>query len=47
MRDCWPSFQHIENRNQQSQVAAPVETILEEIAEHAAKYPNWLELSAP
>ena len=29
------------------QVAAPLETILEEIAEHAAKYPNWLELSAP
>jgi CDP-paratose 2-epimerase len=29
------------------QVETPLERILEEIAEHAAKHPNWLELSAP
>jgi CDP-paratose 2-epimerase len=29
------------------QVETPVERILDEIAEHAAKHPNWLELSAP
>jgi len=29
------------------QVETPLERILDEIAEHAAKHPNWLELSAP
>ena len=29
------------------QVETPLERILEEIAEHAEKHPNWLELSAP
>jgi CDP-paratose 2-epimerase len=29
------------------QVETPLETMLEEIAEHAAKHPDWLELSAP
>jgi CDP-paratose 2-epimerase len=29
------------------QVETPLERILEEIAEHAAKHPNWLELSTP
>ncbi|PYJ72258.1 MAG: CDP-tyvelose epimerase, partial [Verrucomicrobia bacterium] len=29
------------------QVETPLQRILEEIAEHAAKHPNWLELSAP
>jgi nucleoside-diphosphate-sugar epimerase len=28
------------------QVRTPLERILDEIAEHAAKHPNWLELSA-
>ena len=28
------------------QVATPLEKILDEIAEHAEKHPNWLELSA-
>jgi CDP-paratose 2-epimerase len=28
-------------------VETPLETILDEIAEHATKHPNWLELSAP
>jgi CDP-paratose 2-epimerase len=29
------------------QVETPLERILDEIAEHATKHPNWLELSAP
>jgi CDP-paratose 2-epimerase len=29
------------------QVETPLEKILDEIAEHAAKHPHWLELSAP
>jgi hypothetical protein len=29
------------------QVETPLERILEEIADHAATHPNWLELSAP